>query len=167
MYKISLIKNVFKENILSSFLCSLFSWRKRSVWIFYAKNSPLVANDFYYGVANYFLCCDCYRRKICCCQMEKERWLPSSMRLLLAYSQCKMDLIALRENFVDFRKCWDFTRFVQSQELIYSKIMFLKFWMIFAKSLSFVYDEIFHKCETAFLHPKGVEMKNSFLQFFI
>lgn len=40
--------------------------------------------------------------------------------------------------------------------------MFLKFWMIFAKSLSFVYDEIFHIrnwWNFCFLHPKEVEMK--------
>lgn len=43
--------------------------------------------------------------------------------------------------------------------------MFLKFWMIFAKSLSFVYDEFFHIRNffcCCFLHPKRVEMKNSF-----
>lgn len=34
---------------------------------------------------------------------------------------------------------------LQSQVLIDSKVMFLKFWMIFAKSLSLVYDEFFHK----------------------
>lgn len=40
--------------------------------------------------------------------------------------------------------------------------MFLKFWMIFAKSLSFVYDEIFHIrnwWNFCFLHPKEVERK--------
>lgn len=34
---------------------------------------------------------------------------------------------------------------LQPQVLIDSKVMFLKFWMIFAKSLSLVYDEFFHK----------------------
>lgn len=65
-------------------------------------------------------------------------------------------LIALRKNFVAFRKTWDRLAFPKSQELIYSKIMFLKFWMISAKSLSLVYDEIFHiRNGFAFLHPKG------------
>lgn len=34
---------------------------------------------------------------------------------------------------------------LQPQVLIDSKVMFLKFWMIFAKSLSSVYDKFFHK----------------------
>lgn len=42
--------------------------------------------------------------------------------------------------------------------------MFLKFWMIFAKSLSFVYDEIFHKYETALVYMrKGPKWKISFI----
>lgn len=42
--------------------------------------------------------------------------------------------------------------------------MFLKFWMIFAKSLSFVYDEIFHKYETALVYiRKGPKWKISFI----
>lgn len=52
---------------------------------------------------------------------------------------------------------------IESQELIYSKIMFLKFWVIFAKSLGLVYDEIFSYTKLIlFLHPKEVKMKNSF-----
>lgn len=49
-----------------------------------------------------------------------------------------------------------------SQESIYSKIMLLKFWMIFAKSLSLVNEEISHTIIFFLLHPKRAEMKNSF-----
>lgn len=122
------------------FFPRFFLWRKRSVWIFYAKNSPLVANDFYYGVANYFLCCDCYRREICCCQIEKERWLPSSMSLLL----CLLAML-IGFNRVAWKFCWfpKILKYSPTSKIDLFQKMFLKFWMIFAKSLSFVYDKNF------------------------
>lgn len=79
-------------------------------------------------------------------------------------------------NFVDFRKgslrcAIDFVwNVVVPQELIYSKIMFLKFWMIFAKSLSLVYDEFFHIRNRGFLRfhiRKGPKWKIRFSQFLI
>ena len=84
--------------------------------------------------------------------------------------QSLLILFALHINFVLVRKVSE----IKSQKLIDSKKMFLKFRMIFAKSLSFVNDKIFHTklficcCRCFFLYiRKGSKWKILFPQFFI
>lgn len=119
--KISLIKNVFKVILSISsetrldFLFNLFLF-------FYAK-TLLVANDFYYGSK----LCDVVilSKRICCCQnVKNEGWLPSlppfdeTSLLIFFASRCFLSFfssIELRQNFVDFQKCWDFLVFLISR----------------------------------------------------
>lgn len=107
-------KNVFKW-------WSKFSSASSSCeWIFYAKNAA------------------------CCWRFSSTLFLRCrgslSKKIRFTSLQSLLVLIALHINFVLVQKVSE----IESQELIDSKKMFLKFWMIFAKSLSFVYDEFFH-----------------------
>lgn len=74
-------------------------------------------------------------------------------RLLLLTSAVVLWFLYIRDVFIKTNSCLVFyiffffaCEFLQflSQKLINSEIMFLKFWMIYAKSFRFVNDRIFH-----------------------